>query len=215
MRCSLPHEILASRAGLPLTRAPILAKRARDPGHDARDHWRGVQTVISMSAAGLRSRPQRRYSTTTNTNSPDYVACVNEGNDPSFSPHESRQQALSDIRAASAFPAHQIFRKSCSTRSCGRRSHISSRLYRHVKLKNGKSGWCETVFKILMLRALALPYSAAATWNTDPIVILPDVVLEDSGMTTVPDCFIYQNDDSTVTLTHRGVEQRLPSSSTS
>ena len=40
------------------------------------------------------------------------------------------------------------------------------------------------LFKILMLAALALPFSGCDV-EYDPIVILPDVVLEDSGMTTV------------------------------
>ena len=55
-------------------------------------------------------------------------------------------------------------------------------------------------FKILMLAALALPFSGCDV-EYDPIVILPDVVLEDSGMTTVPTVSIYQNDAYTVTLT--------------
>lgn len=55
-------------------------------------------------------------------------------------------------------------------------------------------------FKILMFAALALPFSGCDV-EYDPIVILPDVVLEDSGMTTVPTVSIYQNDAYTVTLT--------------
>ena len=51
-----------------------------------------------------------------------------------------------------------------------------------------------------MLAALALPFSGCDV-EYDPIVILPDVVLEDSGMTTVPTVSIYQNDAYTVTLT--------------
>lgn len=55
-------------------------------------------------------------------------------------------------------------------------------------------------FKILMFAALALPFSGCDV-EYDPIVVLPDVVLEDSGMTTVPTVSIYQNDAYTVTLT--------------
>ncbi len=55
-------------------------------------------------------------------------------------------------------------------------------------------------FKILMSAALALPFSSCEV-EYDPIVILPDVALEDSGMTTVPTVSIYQNDAYTVTLT--------------
>lgn len=55
-------------------------------------------------------------------------------------------------------------------------------------------------FKILMFAAMALPLSGCDV-EYDPIVILPDVVLEDSGMTTVPTVSIYQNDAYTVTLT--------------
>lgn len=54
-------------------------------------------------------------------------------------------------------------------------------------------------FKILALAALALPFSGCDV-EYDPIVVLPDVALEDSGMTTVPTVSIYQNDAYTVTL---------------
>ena len=54
-------------------------------------------------------------------------------------------------------------------------------------------------FKILALAALALPFTGCDV-EYDPIVVQPDVALEDSGMTTVPTVSIYQNDAYTVTL---------------
>lgn len=56
------------------------------------------------------------------------------------------------------------------------------------------------LFKILMFAALALPFSGCDV-EYDPIVIDPDVTLENSGMTSVPTISIYQNDVYTVTLT--------------
>ena len=54
-------------------------------------------------------------------------------------------------------------------------------------------------FKILALAALALPFTGCDV-EYGPIVVQPDVALEESGMTTVPTVSIYQNDAYTVTL---------------
>lgn len=55
------------------------------------------------------------------------------------------------------------------------------------------------LFKILAPAVLALSLSGCEV-EYDPIVVLPDVVLEESGMTTVPTISIYRNDAYTVTL---------------
>lgn len=55
------------------------------------------------------------------------------------------------------------------------------------------------LFKILMFAVLTLPFGSCDV-EYDPIVTLPNVSLDNSGLTTVPTVSIYQNDAYTVTL---------------
>ena len=56
------------------------------------------------------------------------------------------------------------------------------------------------LYKILMMMALPLAVGSCDV-EYDPIVIYPDVTLENSGLTNVQTISIYQNDAYAVTLT--------------